>query len=258
MKVLKRDIILFLMVFISLKIGCIPYFSSALNILWYIFQILFIIYLAANLIYNNRFNKLDSLVMLFYLILLITTLLNKGDIVGFVKDFITFSSLWFTMRYGLETSPRKYIKYMSILLFTYTLINTFSAFLVYPDALFRDNNAPVFFIGADNTSVRIYIFSVCFSFLNSYFSNHKIRFPFIPIINFLIFSFVRDLGGGKACCFILILLILYMLFWPKLDKKIGFKIALFNIVLFFSFPKSKVSIYFFNLYIPFVINCIAV
>ena len=63
LKFSREGLLLFFMIFFALKIGCISYVSSALNLLWYIGAILVCIYALVNILHNNMFNKLDFTIM---------------------------------------------------------------------------------------------------------------------------------------------------------------------------------------------------
>lgn len=228
----KNNLILIILIFFSLKIGCISYFSSFLNSIWYAFQVFSILFSLYFLIIKSKTNKFDFSVILFYLVLLIVTLINKVNIYNYVKEIISFFSLYFVMRFGLEYNPKIYIKNMSRLLIMYTIINTITTILLYPGAMFMDNLNPIFFMGGDNTAVRVYVFAVCFEALSKFIKKQKIKFPYISFINIALFSYVRDLGGGKACTIILFFCLIYFIFSKKIPQKIIKKIILLNIVLF--------------------------
>ena len=231
-KVSLESIIMFFLIIFSLKIGCISYFSSALNVVWYIGSTIAIMYCFIKLLINKKYNLFDLLVLLFYVYLLVITIINHASIPDILKELISFSSLFLVMRYGLETNVKKYVKMMSIILMIYTLINTLSSIAFYPNAMFIDNNNPIFFMGGDNTSIRLYIMAVLFNMLNYYFKNNKVKFPFFSLANLLIFSFVRDLGGGKVCFLVLIIAIIYLINGIKMPKKPVKLIITLSIIIF--------------------------
>ncbi len=232
-KLSKEGLLLFFMIFFALKIGCISYVSSALNLLWYIGAILVCFYAVANILYNHRFNKFDFTIFLFYMFLLFTTTLNKGDLLGYVKELVSFMTTYYVIKYGLEKNATKFINIFSTYLLLLLIINTFSSIIFYPNAMFRDNNNPIFFMGGDNTSVRLYIISILFCFMNKYITLKKMTVPTVPLLNLLTFSIVRDLGGGKVCFIILLLCILYLIYGANIPIKTIKKIIVVNVVLFF-------------------------
>lgn len=245
-KISKESILLFLMIFFALKIGCISYISSTLNLLWYTGAVFTFLYAFINIVYNHKFNKLDLITFLFYLFLLIPTLLNEGDLDNYIKEFIQFITLYYVMKFGLEKNPKKFINIYTMYITFLVIINTLSAIIFYPNSMFRDNNNPIFFMGGDNTSVRLYIISILFCFMNKYIKHKRMTIPVIPLLNLFIFAIVRDLGGGKICFAILLLSILYLIYGANIPKKIVKNVILINIILFFILVISnKISLFKF-------------
>lgn len=232
-KISKESIVLFFMTFFALKIGCISYVSSVLNLFWYIGAVIVFLYAFSYILYSRKFNKLDFTMMIFYIFLLVSTLLNHGDLVSYVKELISFLTTYFVIKFGLEKSPKKFINIFSTYLSLLLVLNTLSTIIFYPDAMFRDNNNPIFFMGGDNTSVRLYIVAVLFSFMKKYIKNKKMVMPVASLLNLFVFSMVRDLGGGKICFIILLLCIGYLIYGANIPGKIMKKIIMVNALLFF-------------------------
>ncbi len=232
LKITRESIITLILVFFSLKIGCISYFSNTINILWYIGSVFCILYCFINIVINRKINAIDIFALLFYFFLLITTITNSGSYVDYLKDLLSFLSLYFVMRYGFEKNPKQYINKMYIYLMILTIINTITAIAYYPNSMFVDNHNPIFFLGGDNTSVRLYIIAILFEVLNAYILRGKKKIPFLSLINLLIFSFVRDLGGGKVCFLIMLLATLYYKSNIKIPKKIIRDIVIVNLIIF--------------------------
>ena len=117
-----------------------------------------------------------------------------------------------------------------------TFLNTISSILVYPNALFYDQSdllSPLFFIGGDNTSIRIYILCILFNFLNYNFLQTNFKIIITNLANMLLFCLVRDLGTGKVCWLIIVFGIIYlMLKKTKIPRNIIYIILIVQIVLF--------------------------
>lgn len=233
MKISKESIVLFFMTFFALKVGCISYVSNILNLLWYIGAVIVFLYAFSYILYNRKFNKLDFTMIIFYIFLLVSTLLNQGDLVCYVKELISFLTTYFVIKFGLEKSPKKFINIFSTYLSLLLVLNTLSTIIFYPDAMFRDNNNPIFFMGGDNTSVRLYIIAVLFSFMKKYIKNKKMVMPVVSLLNLFVFSMIRDLGGGKICFIILLLCTGYLIYGVNIPRKIMRKIIMVNVLLFF-------------------------
>lgn len=228
----KETLLLFLMIFFSLKIGCISYVSKFINIPWHIISIFISIYTFLSLKKSNKINILDLMILLFYITILISTIINKVSLTNYIKEIILFSSLYFVLKYGLNKNPKKFIKIYSNYLLFLIVINTIISIIIYPNSMFRDNNNPILFLGGDNTSIRLYITSVIFCFINNYVNKGKIEIPVLSLTTLLIFSVIRDIGGGKICFILLFLCILYLKYFPITYKKPMKLIIIINIVLF--------------------------
>ena len=82
---------------------------------------------------------------------------------------IKLLALFYTAKFGISYNVKQYVKVFANYLMIITFLNTISSILVYPNALFYDQSdllSPLFFIGGDNTSIRIYILCILFNFLN--------------------------------------------------------------------------------------------
>ena len=246
----KTGLILFIMIFFSLKIGSISYLSNSLNIIWHVGAILTIILGIGIILKNRKMQSIDIIVIIFYLILTVATILNKGSIADCIKELISFFALYVTLCIGLNQDSNKYIKLMNRYLLVYTLLNTVSAIIFYPNSMFRDNNNPIFFLGGDNTSIRLYLASILFYFLNNYIKTRKVKIPILPLLNLLVFSVLRDIGGGKVCFSVVFIGILYLRFAKTIPQRVIRYIMIFNIVLFLILVVfNKMSIFSF-----FIVN----
>lgn len=238
------------MIFFSLKIGSISYISNYLNIIWHVGAILTIILGIGIILKNRKMQSIDIIVIIFYLILTVATILNKGSIADCIKELISFFALYVTLCIGLNQDSNKYIKLMNRYLLVYTLLNTVSAIIFYPNSMFRDNNNPIFFLGGDNTSIRLYLASILFYFLNNYIKTRKVKIPILPLLNLLVFSVLRDIGGGKVCFSVVFIGILYLRFAKTIPQRVIRYIMIFNIVLFLILVVfNKMSIFSF-----FIVN----
>ena len=226
-----KNIKLAVIIFFSFKISSLSYVSGLCNSLFLLIQLIIAVLLLLNFVLQKKINKLDCCFLLFYLILAVSTLVNKLDITNYIKDFISSAILYMSVKYGMEKDPKSYFKYSSIILLVYTLFNTISAVYLYPNSMFRDNNNPIFFLGGDNTSIRIYLYSIAMYFTNKHFNRQKISFPVLPVLNLLVFSFLRDIGSGKVCLFVTVIGLLILITKRKMPKDILLKIAVANAVM---------------------------
>ena len=113
-------------------------------------------------------------------------------------------SMLYSARWGLEKCSEKFIRINAVYGGLLCIINTISSILVFPKALIYDNGvSPIFILGGDNTSIRLYILAVTFCVLAS--TRKTDCFTFIVWMSFTIFTFLRDIGTGKICLFIITL-----------------------------------------------------
>ena len=242
----KSGLTLFIMIFFSLKIGAISYISNYLNLIWHTGAILTIIFGMGILLKKRKIQQIDLIVIIFYLVLAGSTILNRGSIAEYIKEVISFLALYITLSIGVSNNSSKYIKIMNKYLLIYTLINTLSAIIFYPNSMFRDNNNPIFFLGGDNTSIRLYLASILFYFLNNYIETGKVKIPVLPLLNLFVFSMLRDIGGGKVSFLIVTMGFVYLRFAKKMPQKIIKYIMIINIVIFLMLVVfNKMSIFSF-------------
>lgn len=242
----KSGLTLFIMIFFSLKIGSISYISNYLNLIWHTGAILTIIFGMGILLKKRKIQQIDLIVIIFYLVLAGATILNRGSIAEYIKEIVSFLALYITLSIGVSNNSGKYIKIMNKYLLIYTLINTLSAIIFYPNSMFRDNNNPIFFLGGDNTSIRLYLASILFYFLNNYIETGKVKIPVLPLLNLFVFSMLRDIGGGKVSFLLVTMGFVYLRFAKKMPQKIIKYIMIINIVLFLMLVVfNKMSIFSF-------------
>ena len=227
-----KDIKIFIIIFFAFKISSLSYISSFLNLSFFLIQTVIVVILLLAFFIKKRMNKLDGLFLLFYLALFISTVINKMEMTNYIKDVVSATILYVSVKYGVEKNPKKYFKYASIILLTYTLINTFIAIYLYPNPMFRDHSNPIFFLGGDNTSIRIYLYSIGVCFANKYINAKKISFPLLSIFNLAVFSFLRDIGSGKVCVFDIFIGMLFITLKRRMPKDILLKIVIVNTIMF--------------------------
>ena len=227
----KIDFAMLLAIFVAFKPSFVSYFSGSLNAVWYAGQIVGIGCIFCYLM-KKKPNIVDVLVALFYIWLLLTTVIHKGAIPDYGKEVLLFSSLYLTMRYGVEKNPVTFFGCVSALLLFYTLVNTATAIVSYPGSLFRDNQNPIFFLGGDNSSVSLYLACICFCAISKYQRSGKLSLRLIPLVNLLIFSVVRDLGGGKVVFGLTLLGLAFLALAKRPPKKTALLILGINVALF--------------------------
>lgn len=184
---------------------------------------------------NKKSNHFDIILLIFLLVELISTYLNDLNMLPLLRNFVLILTLYLSTKYGLVTNSKLFIKASAKVLFMLTFLNTISAIICYPGALFSDGISPYFLLGGDNTSIRIYILAILFSYLYDKLKSNKLTIMTISsIINMFFFSLLRDIGTGKVCIIVaIVLLLIFEKFKIKPPKNVVKKSVLVNFTLFF-------------------------
>jgi len=239
-------VLIYIMAFASVEISYLCYITKVFRVMYVGIQCLCIFFIVASIIKRHKIEYFDIFLIVFICIELLSTYINKLPFKELIIDLEKLLFLSLTAKWCLRVNARVYISAMAQILTGLTLINTLTAFLVYPNALFYYTaGSPMFFIGGDNTSTRIYILATLFSILNS--REKKGILPLISLVNIFIFSFLRDIGNGKVCS--LILIVGYILFDKikiNMPKKPIIKITVINFAIFFLIVVfNKISLFSF-------------
>ena len=237
LKIKTKDFIIFLIVFSTFEISVLSFLSLPIKLVYIFMQTMLILLGCLNIFINKKYNKSDILVLIF----IVTEFLNTGFEFETWKELMlntkTLLLLYISFRWGIGLDFNSYINIGSKYLFILTILNTISAFICYPSGLFYyDDFAPAFVLGADNTSTRVYIISIALCFINDAISkNKKIKMlSFLSLLNFIIYSFLRDIGNGKMCSIIFIIAYLtFQVFKLPMVKQSMKKVILSNYILFF-------------------------
>lgn len=160
----------------------------------------------------KEIDMIDIGIVLFIAILSLSTLYNHGDYQALVQCIEQVLFIYTGCRWGFNLNPSQFIRQAARYSLLVTLLNTTMEIIMYPKALFYYTNGVMsgaFLLGGDNTSTRLYIVSIMFCGLWSIQSGKRYVLP-ISIVNFIVASFVRDIGNGKVCS--VVLLVGYLLF----------------------------------------------
>ncbi len=233
----KTDLYIAIMVFCTFKIS---YFTHISDAIYWMYLLLgsVIIFLGWVFVVNKKMaTKTDFLVLAFTLVEWVSTIANNGSIPDLLIETETILLLHITCKISFEMDWHKYIQYARNYLLILTLINTVSAVICYPKALFYyDAFSPAFLLGGDNTSTRLYIITsmLCgVDIQEEQLRSGKKYLMLISIINFLIFSVIRDIGNGKVCSAVLLLAyVLFVLLKMKMPPRPIFAVLVFNYTLF--------------------------
>lgn len=192
----------------------ISHLVSAFTYIYLMFQFIMVFAFIFILPRKIRINKFDIIIILFCSIEFLATIKNGLSIVPLVRNILQFLVLILGLKWGMYNNMKLYIQSISNILSVLTITNTICAVIFYPSALYYDNvGSPLFLIGGDNTSVRLYILAVMFSVLKE---QRKRINSICTIVSMYIFVFIRDIGTGKICVVVMTIGIFFYLI-VKLD-----------------------------------------
>lgn len=232
-KINISEFLIFITIFACFKITILSYISSIFTLFYLILQIIVSILSIYKVFKKNGIQMIDGLTITFCIIGLISTLFNHLSIQTWLRETIPLLALVYSARWMIQLDGENFINYTARYTGILTIINTITAMITYPNALVYDGMNPVFFIGGDNTSVRIYIIAVLFAVLAVNKHLHSKVYLFLMLMNFIIFSFVRDLGTGKLCVFILVIgILIFLILKVPIPKKSIKKVGIMNIIIF--------------------------
>lgn len=250
MSIKKKNLFLLFVVLSTFEISYLSFISLPIKIIYLLLQSIVIFLGMVNIFSNKEYDFSDIILIGFIIVEFISTILNHEGLKELILNTKTLLLLYISFKWAIRLRLPVYINYMAWYLLSITVVNTLTAIACYPNALFYyDEFAPAFLIGADNTSTRIYILTVAFSALKNYIGNvNKSNvMTLVSIFNFIIYSFVRDIGNGKVCSilFIVSYIAFELLRFNMIDRCLR-KIVFSNYILcFFMVVLNKIDIFSF-------------
>ena len=159
-KLTKTDALIYISIIVCFKIDILSFYSRTITFIYLLMQLGCIIVFCGEILYKRKLQKIDYFTGLFCLIGLVSTAYNHLSFSVWIQEMIRFLALVYSARYGFSHNAKAYIqgvaKYLGIL----TITNTIIAVIIYPSPLIFDGLNPIFMLGGDNTSVRLYILAL--------------------------------------------------------------------------------------------------
>lgn len=229
----KTDLLIFASAFSLFKIDALSYISHGFTFLYLLLQLFCAVYFSLRVISLKKIHTIDLTTIFFCIVGFVSTVLNGLSLETWIREMLRMVSMLYSARWGLEKCSEKFIRINAVYGGLLCIINTISAILVFPKALIYDNGvSPIFILGGDNTSIRLYILAVTFCVLES--TRKTDCFTFIVWMSFTVFTFLRDIGTGKICLFIITLgIILFVIQDISLPRHVMRYTGIVNIILFF-------------------------
>ena len=134
---------------------------------------------------NNNISKIQILIILYVLILLLSTAINGQNIMYFLTQYIPIIGISLYTEYALKKDSFTFFKSFSALIFIEILLNTISVYF-FPRGMYGTGiyGSYDYFMGYDNYSAEILVIGLGTVFLNSYINKNKIGM--IPILTSLL------------------------------------------------------------------------
>lgn len=225
--------LIFASAFSLFKIDALSYISHGFTLLYLLLQLFCAVYFSLRVISLRKIQMIDLATIFFCIVGFISTVQNGLSLETWIREMLRMISMLYSARWGLENCSEKFIKINAVYGGWLCIVNTISAILVFPNALIYDNGvSPIFVLGGDNTSIRLYILAVTFCVLASVRKSDF--FTFIVWMSFAIFTFLRDIGTGKICLLVVTLgIVLFVIQDISLPRYVMSYTGIINIVLFF-------------------------
>ncbi len=219
----KRVKIISLFYLFAILILTKPDYLGSINAINNIYNTLLPITIVAILIFsfkNNSFNKAALLLSLFYLFIMLMTYINDGNITSLISPFFIILSYFLLIGIGLKRDKCRFIKILSIVYFTYNLIN-FISIIAFPNGLFLlDAAEKSWFLGHKNGLIKWLLPG--FSFVGTF---DLIKYDKFKIISyFYLIIMISSILISSSTTSIISIVVLVVLLFLKFNRnlKLGF------------------------------------
>ena len=168
--------------YIWLMFVIIPFFKPdivvsfpKLNLIFTAWQILGFIYFCVIYFRRGKVSKFVLLFLLYYFVLLMSTILNKGDIEKWITNFTLYLGSIMLIEIYIKKDYIKILKILVIVFYILTIGNTFS-FIIFPEGLSQTEylKTPIYMLGIDNRFAFTYIPALCIIGIYDLIKNQKI------------------------------------------------------------------------------------
>ena len=217
---LKKNILIILC-FVSFLKPLSLYYVGPLNSLYNIWMaltglIICFIYFRRYIL-KNKISGLQKVIILYILIIFISTLLGTGNISSFLKTYLKWLSISFFTEMLIKENLNGFLNCFSKIIFSYILIN-FITFLIFPNGIVNmDGMTPVFFLGNDNTTTLTLVLGTLFIIIRSFYFNKKL--DFLSILSTILVTFMYIKNWSVTSLISMFILIFFLIFLYKKNIK---------------------------------------
>lgn len=211
-----------------------PFINKIYNLLQVVNFILIIIFTLK----DKKVSKVNMLIILFNMILMLSTILNNGNLEEVITSSMRLISLCLLIELAIRRNPKEFLRVFEFLLSVLIIINMLSIFL-YPDGMYISSvtgYSSNWFLGFKNTHILYILPTLIISIINSYIDGEKISKR--TIILFLV-ALISSIKVWSATSLVAIFLLIFFLILIKVLKKHNFKmlfltyiVAFFSIIIF--------------------------
>ena len=218
----------------------IPFFKpdiivsfTKLNYIFTIWQFASFIYIFVLYLKKGKISKFVLLFLLYYLILLVATILNSGNINKWITNFTLYLGSILIIEKYIKEDRIKILRILVIIFYALTIGNTIS-FIVFPNGLAQTEflGTPIYMLGIDNRFAFTYIPGLCVIGAYELLKNKKIGK--ITILYFIITFGTLLYFWSAGALLVEALFIIYFIFIYKMKisiyPKIYFVIAVLGFI----------------------------
>lgn len=129
-----------------------------------------------------RYDKYFMLFILYYLIILISTIINKSDVNSIIYEFISSIIPFYILFSGEPDEKNEMINSAGNLLFVIGIINLITI-IFFPNGLYNQGmERNYYFLGHSNISIRYLLPGVCFTIVSELYKYNRIKIKSIVFI----------------------------------------------------------------------------
>lgn len=216
------------------KPTCFTVISPLINNIFNLFQIFNFIIILLLVIKDKKISKLNVFIVLFLIIHILSTFLNRGNIQDSLIMDIKILSLTLLIDLELRENPKEFLLSFEFMLYALVIINMVTIFR-YPEGMYV---SPVsgyqrnWFLGFKNVHILYILPALLLSIINSYINNNKItkRTWLLLLISIISLSIVWSATGVVA----IVIITIIMLFMNLIKKtNISFNGTIISYILLF-------------------------
>ena len=209
----KNDISFFFLILLF-----VPFFKPdivvsfpKLNYIYYALLVISLFIIVLNYIKNHSLNKFIILYIMYFIITLISTIINDGNIPKMLVDFLQNIGIIMAIEIYSKKNCEKLFKVLTVMFYSITILNTLS-FILVPEGIVRTQimKEPIYFLGIDNRFSFNYLPGICVISIYDYLRKNKLSILtyLYMLITYVTFIYFWSAGALVAET----LLIIYILF----------------------------------------------